>query len=64
MLGFLGSSFIGERMFDAIKKPIEQSFDFKEYLIYQDTVYHGNEDEKNLLSFRILDLSGTGRVEY
>lgn len=65
MLGFIGASFIGERLFAVICKPEHpSSFQLTDYLIYQDIVYHGSENEKNLISFKILDLSGTGRVSY
>lgn len=33
-------------------------------MIYQDIVYHGDEAEKSLLSFKIIDLSGAGSVTY
>lgn len=51
-------------MFSVITPENCDSFELKHYLIYQDIVYHGTEHEKNLLSFRILDLSGTGKVHY
>lgn len=65
MLGFLGQSFIGERMFTVIcRKPSEKSFDMNDYLVYQDIVYHGTDAEKNMISFKMLDISNTGRVSY
>jgi hypothetical protein len=65
MLGFLGSSFIGERMFAVIKKtPKETMITLCDYLIYNDKVYHGTDQEKNLISFRMLDMSNSGQVNY
>jgi hypothetical protein len=34
MLGFIGSSFIGERMFKVIASPGAKDFSLEEYLIY------------------------------
>lgn len=36
----------------------------EDYLVYQDKVYFGTEKEKNQITFRMLDLSGSGKVTY
>jgi hypothetical protein len=65
MFGLIGSSFVGERMYHVIKASKETSFiTLRDYLIYQDKVMHGDETEKNDLSFRMLDLSDLGRVTF
>ncbi len=53
MLGFVGTTFIGERMFEVIArvKDTNDYFELTDYLIYQDMVYYGTETEKNKISF-------------
>ena len=52
-------------MYHVIKASKETSFiTLRDYLIYQDKVMHGDETEKNDLSFRMLDLSDLGRVTF
>ena len=65
MLGFLGKSFIGARMFAVIKKsPESDTISLCDYLIYQDIVQHGTDQEKNLISFKMLDMSNSGQVSW
>ena len=65
MLGFLGTSFIGARMFAVIKKtPQSDTISLCDYLIYQDIVQHGTDQEKNMISFRMLDMSKSGQVTW
>lgn len=63
MLGLIGDSFIAERMFHVIKQDAHsESFSLNEYLIYQDQVHHGSQREKDLISFRMLDLDNSQAV--
>lgn len=56
MLGLIGKSFIGERMF-AVIAPNGRTFTLNDWLEYQDKVSHGTETEKNQISFKMLDIS-------
>ena len=52
-------------MFSVIcKQPHERSFEITDYLVYQDIVHHGTDSEKNMISFKMLDISNTGNVSY
>ena len=60
MIGSIGQSFIGERIFNVICRPGLDYIELKDYLIYQDVIHYGTEEEKNQISFRMLDLKNTG----
>jgi len=47
MLGSIGETFIGERMFEVICPPGKKVMELKDYLIYQDILYNGSAEEKN-----------------
>lgn len=64
MLGFLGKSFIGERMYHVTKPQNDKLISLEDYLVYQDKVMHGTTTEKNDISFRMLDMSNSGQVTY
>ena len=65
MLGNLGQSFLGERLFFAVKRTrFHSDISLSDFLVYQNTVYYGSQEEKDLISFKILDLMGLGKVEY
>ena len=36
----------------------------EDYLVYQDIVYNGTQEEKDEISFKILDIVGAGRITY
>ena len=60
MLGFIGHSFLGERLFYVVKKPERSTISLADYLIYNDVIYYGNPDEKFINSFKMMDLEGKG----
>ena len=65
MFGLIGSSFVGERIYHVIRANQQTAFiTLRDYLIYQDKVMHGLDTEKNDLSFRMMDLSDSGRVTF
>jgi len=35
----------------------------EEYLIYNDVVYHGSDEDKTKLSFELMDLKGKGQID-
>ena len=49
MIGFIGESFLCERMFKVICPSKDQTFKIKDYIVYQDKVKYGTPKEKNLL---------------
>ena len=63
MLGAIGETYIGERLFIVICKPGNKVFDLNDYLIYQDILYHGTDEEKSRNQFRMLDINNNGKVE-
>jgi hypothetical protein len=45
MMGKIGESFMGERMFYSMKKgPL---LNLEDWIVYYDIVYHGTQEEKN-----------------
>lgn len=62
MLGILSTSFIGERIFHSIKNKHKHAFSIEEYLVYQDIKANGTREEKNLLTFKMLDLCDDGQI--
>ena len=64
MLGMLGQSFLGNRLFYVISKRREEDthISVEDYLVYHDMIYYGTEIEKNKISFLLLDLDGTEKV--
>ena len=36
----------------------------EDYIIYMDMIYHGTEDEKDLISFMMLDEVGLGKITF
>ena len=49
MIGFIGESFLCERMFKVICPNKEETFKIKDFIIYQDKVKYGTPKEKNQL---------------
>ena len=36
----------------------------EDYIVYMDMIYHGSEDEKDLISFMMLDEVGLGKITF
>lgn len=60
MLGFIGDSFLGERLFYVVKKEHRDTITLLDYLIYNDVIYYGQPEEKFINSFKMMDLEGKG----
>ena len=41
MLGFIGNSFLGERLFYVVKKENRMTIGLLDYLVYNDVIYYG-----------------------
>jgi len=63
-LGFLGRFFISERMFAAIDRQNKGYISLEDYLVYNDILSYGSEDEKNSLTFKMIDLRRQTRVNF
>jgi hypothetical protein len=62
-MGILGSTFLGNRLFYVIsKKSKDNLITVEDYLVYHDIIYYGTSDEKNKISFLMLDLEATGHI--
>lgn len=73
MIGVLGSYFIGKRMFETllrfsgIKPGAPQQARFirlLNFVDYTDLIYYGQQQEKDQISFLMLDLKGYGQIVY
>ena len=64
MMGMIGQSFIGQRIFEVLLKDGSNSIELTDYVSYYDVIYHGIQSEKNLISFKMLDLSRSGRITF
>lgn len=64
MMGVLGGYYLSERMFAAIDENGDGYISLEEYINYFDILTHGSGSERNLYTFRTLDLSGKGKVTY
>lgn len=64
MLGQIGASFVGKRIFAAICPKGADHIFLKDYIIYCDTVRTGTKDEKDLISFKMLDIKAEGRITF
>ena len=62
MLGFIGDSFLGERLFYVVKKENRETIGLLEYLVYNDVIYYGSPEEKFINSFKMMDLEGQGQI--
>jgi len=56
ILGILGNFKISERMFQAIDDNRDGLISLEDYLIYNDIVSHGEEREKDFITFKIFDV--------
>ena len=68
MIGMLGKFFIGDRMFQTIRmlegKPKANYISLRAYLKYTDIIYNGTLEEKDKISFLMIDIAGTKRVTF
>ena len=60
MLGFIGHSFLGERLFHVVKQQNRTTISLADYLIYNDVIYYGKPEEKFINSFKMMDMDGKG----
>jgi len=62
MIGMLGRFFIGDRMFQTIRtlegRPNANSISLRAYLKYTDIIYNGTLEEKDKISFLMINISG------
>ena len=64
MLGILGNYPISDRIFQAIDHSLDGLISLEEYLVYNDTLSYGSSTEKNLITFKIIDVQRRGRVNF
>ena len=62
-LGFFGDSFLGERLFYIVKERKENIITLKDYLVYYDNLYHGDQEQKMLSTYKMIDIEGHGKVK-
>lgn len=62
MLGILGNYMMSDRIFSAIDRDAKGLISLSDYLVYNETLSHGSQTEKNMLTFRVIDLRKRGRV--
>jgi hypothetical protein len=58
----LGNFYISERMFDVADRGYKGYVTLADYLIYNDIMQFGTEEEKDLLSFKMIAIGKTGIV--
>lgn len=64
MLGILGNYPISDRIFQAIDHSLDGLISIEEYLVYNDTLSYGSPTEKNLITFKIIDVQRRGSVNF
>ncbi len=68
MIGMLGKFFIGDRMFQTIRtlegRPKANSISLRAYLKYTDIIYNGTVEEKDKISFLMINITGAERVTF
>lgn len=64
MLGVLGKYTLSTRIFRAIDRKGNGKVFLEDYLIYNDIVSHGTQNEKNNFTFGTIDLAKRGRVNF
>jgi len=72
MIGVLGNYFIGKRMFETMLQWRGRHMDPKQarfitrvdYVEYSDMIYNGSQEEKDKISFMMLDLRGQGKIDF
>ena len=51
-------------MFAAIDEDQDGLISLEDYLVYNDIIAHGTTQEKNFITFKMIDLSNAGRISY
>ncbi len=64
MIGILGNFELSERMFGVIDEDKDQLISLEQYLVYNDKLNNGTQDEKIQLTFKMIDAKNRGKVEY
>lgn len=64
ILGLLGNFQISDRMFAAIDDDQDGLISLEDYLVYNDTIAHGTTQEKNFITFKMIDMTNSGRVSF
>ena len=62
MLGMLGATFFGRRLFE-VTKTNSNSVTYIDYLVYYDVSHYGDSAEKNEIQFKLLDIQGHGLIK-
>ena len=62
MLGVIGSYQISERIFAAIDRENKGYISLEDYLVYNEILSHGSLTEKNMLTFKVIDIKRRSRV--
>ena len=63
MLGVLGNYMMSDRIFSAIDRDGKGKISLEDYLVYNEVVSHGSQTEKNMLTFKVIDVRRRGRVD-
>lgn len=64
MLGILGSYLITDRIFQAIDSDSDGLVSLEDYLVYNDVISYGTDEERSLQTFTKIDLKRRSRVNY
>jgi 1-phosphatidylinositol-4-phosphate 5-kinase len=64
VLGLENASYLADRVFSIIDEDNDGLVSFEEFLSYMNILIKGDENEKALLSFRILDTGHKGKIVY
>ena len=62
MLGILGNFQISDRMFAAVDNNYDGLISLEDYLVYNDILQYGSVQEKNFITFRMIDFDGDGLI--
>jgi Ca2+-binding EF-hand superfamily protein len=62
MLGILGNYMMSDRIFSAIDRDGKGKISLEDYLVYNEVLSHGSQTEKNMLTFKVIDVRRRGRV--
>jgi len=64
MIGLIGNFELSERIFAVIDRNQDQVITLEEFLVYNDILTNGSQDEKMLLTFKMIDVNENSGVEY
>lgn len=64
ILGIIGNFQIADRMFAAIDDNRDGLISLEDFLIYNDILAYGTEQEKDFITFKVFDVKGEGKVYY